>query len=137
MPHEKSCGAIVFKKNAEVEYLLLHYATGHLDFVKGNVEPNESEKDTARRELKEETGIVKANFVGDYREKINYFYRRGEKIISKEVVFFIIQAFESNVVLSYEHVGYKWLKYKEALKKLTFRNSKNVLRKAHEFLKLE
>ena len=63
MISEKSCGAVVFLKSREVNYLLLHYEAGHWDFVKGNVEPTESEKDTVIRELQEETGIADAKFI--------------------------------------------------------------------------
>lgn len=135
MPREKSCGAVVFKKNQEVEYLLLHYEAGHWDFVKGNVEPKESEKDTVIRELREETGITEAHFIGDFRKKISYFYRRSGKTIYKEVIYFLIQAQKGDVRLSYEHIGYEWLNYEEAVERLTFNTARNVLKKAHKLLK--
>ena len=122
-------------KNPEVAYLLLHYEAGHWEFVKGNVEPSESERDTVIRELKEETGIADAQFVEGFRKEIAYFYRRQGNAVYKEVVFFLIEAHTEKVQLSYEHVGYKWLDYQHAMEKLTFKNSKNVLRDAHEFLR--
>jgi 8-oxo-dGTP pyrophosphatase MutT (NUDIX family) len=118
-----------------VQYLLLQYGGGHWDYVKGQIEPDEIEKDTAMREIKEETGIVNAHLVKDFREEIRYFYKREGKTIYKEVVFFLVEARESRVTISYEHVGFIWLDYKEALAKLTFNNAKNVLEKAHEFLR--
>jgi len=132
---EKSCGAVVFLKNTEVNYLLLHYEAGHWDFVKGNVEPNESEKDTVIRELQEETDIVDARFIEGFREKIDYFYRRQGATIHKEVVFFLIETHTEKVKLSYEHVGYTWLDYQRAMERLTFKNAKDMLQKAHELLK--
>lgn len=134
MPREKSCGAVVFTKGQEVKYLLLHYEAGHWDFVKGNVERGESEEETVLRELREETGIVAAKFVRGFREKISYFYRRHGTTISKQVVFFLVQAHESEVKLSYEHVGYDWLTYENALARLTFNTAKKVLRRAHRSL---
>jgi bis(5'-nucleosidyl)-tetraphosphatase len=134
---EKSCGAIVFARNAEVNYLLLHYEAGHWDFVKGNVEPSESERDTVIRELREETGIVDAQFIDGFREKIEYFYRRQGTTIHKEVVFFLIEARTEKIELSYEHVGYDWLDYQRAMEKLTFKNAKDMLQKAHGFLKTQ
>ena len=131
---EKSCGAVVVLTNMEPKYLLLHYEAGHWDFVKGNVEPNESEKDTVIRELREETGIVDAQFVGDFREKIDYFYRRQGTTIHKEVIFFIMETHTETIKLSFEHVGYTWLNYKDALERLTFKNAKDILQKAHKAL---
>ena len=134
---EKSCGAVIFLKNSEAKYLLLHYGAGHWDFVKGNVEPNESEKDTVIRELHEETGIVDPRFVDDFREKIEYFYRRHGSTIHKEVIFFLIETHTEKVKLSYEHVGYIWLDYQHAMEKLTFKNAKNVLEKAQKLLRAQ
>ena len=125
----------MFLKNTEVNYLLLHYEAGHWDFVKGNVEPNESEKDTVIRELQEETGIGGAQFIEGFKEKIEYFYRRQGATIHKEVIFFLIETHTEKVELSYEHVGYTWLDYQNAMKRLTFKNAKDVLQKAHELLK--
>jgi bis(5'-nucleosidyl)-tetraphosphatase len=132
---EKSCGAVVVLTNTEPKYLLLQYDAGHWDFVKGNVELNESEKDTVIRELQEETGIVDARFLDGFREKIEYFYRRQGTTIHKEVIFFLIETHTETVTLSYEHVGYAWLNYQNAMERLTFKNAKDVLQKAHELLK--
>jgi bis(5'-nucleosidyl)-tetraphosphatase len=134
--HEKSCGAVVFLKTLEeTKYLLLKYEAGHWDFVKGNVEPEESEKETVLRELKEETGIIDAQFIEGFKEKIIYFYRRQGETVQKEVIFFVIQSQTEKVQLSFEHIGYTWLNYKDSMEKLTFKNAKDILQKAHSFLK--
>jgi len=135
MLHEKSCGAVVFIKSEKVRYLFLQYAAGHWDFVKGNVETNETEIDTVIRELKEETGIIASEPVKGFRERIQYYYRRQGEMVQKEVVFYIIEANEEEVELSFEHIGYAWLDYDHALERLTFKNAKDVLQKAHTFLK--
>jgi bis(5'-nucleosidyl)-tetraphosphatase len=134
MIHEKSCGAVVFFKGDEVSYLLLQYEAGHWDFVKGNVEVNESEIDTVLRELKEETGIVATKTFEGFRERIQYFYRRQGETIQKEVVFYLIQSDTQKVQLSFEHVGCIWLDYQHAFGKLTFKNARDVLQKAHSYL---
>ncbi|MCW4028188.1 MAG: NUDIX domain-containing protein [Candidatus Bathyarchaeota archaeon] len=137
MLREKSCGAVVYLKKADetTKYLLLNYAAGHWDFVKGNVEVNESEKQTVTRELREETAITEAQFVEGFRESIAYFYRRQGLTVHKEVVFFIMESQTGDVTISFEHVGFVWLDYQQALQKLTFKNAKVVLIRAHEFLK--
>ncbi len=135
MFQEKSCGAVVFiRKDAQVNFLLLHYEAGHWDFVKGNVETGENEKETVLRELQEETGIVDAQFVEGFKEKIEYFYRRQGATIHKQVIFFLMETHTEKVQISFEHIGYIWLDYEQAMEKLTFKNAKDVLQKAHEFL---
>lgn len=135
MLNEKSCGAVVYANNREVNYLVLHYEAGHWDFVKGNVEEGETEKETAIRELREETGIAGAKFIEGFREKIVYFYKRQGSTVYKEVVFFLMETSTKTVNLSFEHIGFQWLPYKQAMEKLTFKNARDVLQKAQEFLK--
>jgi bis(5'-nucleosidyl)-tetraphosphatase len=133
---EKSCGTVIFlNKEEQTKYLLLNYAGGHWDFVKGNVEPKENEKETVLRELKEETAITDAQFIDDFKETIAYFYRRQGLTVHKEVVFFVMKSQTEKVELSFEHIGYIWLDYTRAMEKLTFKNARDVLQKAHDFLK--
>ena len=134
MPSEKSCGAVIFKRNQNRKYLLLHYEGGHWDFVKGHVEKNEAEIDTVRRETEEEVGIKDLTFVEGYRHPISYYYKRAGKTVYKEVVFYLIDARTDAVRLSREHVGYDWLSYERAYERLTYKNAKETLRKAHEYL---
>jgi bis(5'-nucleosidyl)-tetraphosphatase len=133
---EKSCGAVVYlRKGSETLYLLLNYEAGHWDFVKGNVEINESEKETVVRELREETGIIDAKFIEGFKERIEYYYRRQGDTVHKEVVFYLMETSTENITLSFEHIGSIWLNYSQAMEKLTFKNAKEMLKKADEFLK--
>lgn len=132
MPFEKSAGAVVIRENDEPMYLLLHYKGGHWDFVKGNIEEGEAEKETVLRELEEETGIREARFIEGFRETINYVYRRNRQVFYKEVVFYLLATNQEEVTISFEHQGYDWLPYDDALKRLTFKNARQVLEKARE-----
>jgi bis(5'-nucleosidyl)-tetraphosphatase len=134
MPSEKSCGAVIFKRNGNKKYLLLHYEGGHWDFVKGHVEKNESEIDTARRETEEEAGITDLTFIQGYRHPISYYYRRAGKTVYKQVIFYVVETHTDAVRLSGEHVGFEWLPYDKAYSRLTYKNAKETLRKAQEFL---
>ncbi len=136
MEHEKSCGAVIFRIGNSMKYLLLHYEAGHWDFVKGHVEKQESEEETVRREILEETGLKNNRFVSDFRERISYFYRRRGGTVSKEVVFYLVEALgEEPVKISGEHIGYEWLPYREAFERLTYKNAKDMLRKAESRLR--
>lgn len=136
MLNEKSCGAVVYlNKDSEVLYLLLHYEAGHWDFVKGNVEPNEAEKETVVRELREETGITEAKFIEGFKHRIEYYYRRQGDTVHKEVIFYLMETQTETVKISFEHIGFIWLNYKQAMEKLTFKNARELLKKANDFLK--
>ena len=134
MPSEKSCGAVIFKGNGNRKYLLLHYEGGHWDFVKGHVEKNETERQTVLRETEEEAGLTQLTFVEGYRQPISYYYRRAGRTVYKEVIFYLIESKTDVVRLSREHVGFDWMSYDRAYERLTYKNAKDTLRKAHEFL---
>ncbi len=134
---EKSAGVIIFRRDEEIKYLLLKYGYGHWDFVKGNIEKGENEIETIIRETKEETGIEDLKFLKGFREKISYFYRKGKDLVYKEVVFYLAETKEKKVRLSYEHEDYCWLPFEKALEKITFNNSKKLLKKANSYLKNE
>lgn len=132
MPQETSAGFIVFNKD---KILLLHYGAGHWDFPKGHIEKGENLTGTARRELEEETGIKDIYIVPKFEEKIEYFFKRDGKVVHKEVVFFLAETRTSDVKLSDEHIGYKWLSYEDAIGQVTFKSAKDLLMKARKFLK--
>ena len=134
MTSEKSCGAVIFKRNDNRTYLLLHYEGGHWDFVKGHVEKNESEKQTVQRETEEEAGIRDLTFVEGYRQPISYYYRRAGKTVYKQVIFYLVESKTDEIRLSKEHVGYDWLTFEKAYERLTYKNAKETLKKAHDFL---
>ena len=59
MDYEKSCGYVVYKlENNRILYLVLQSLNGEWGFPKGHVEKDESEIETANRELFEETNLI-------------------------------------------------------------------------------
>ena len=146
MPLEKSAGAVIFRpENNTNYYLLLHYKSMHWDFPKGNIEKGEKEEEAARREIKEETGIEDIEFIPGFRELIKYFYKltphqnrfgagQEGQTVFKTVVFYLAKTKEKDIKISWEHIGYTWLPYEKALEQLKFKNAKDTLIKAHQFL---
>src|SRR3989338_123057 len=135
MKWEKSVGAVIFRKNKGIKYLLLYYDSGHWDYVKGHVEKGEEEIGTLFRETMEETGIKDLKLVEGFKEKIHYFHRRGKELISKDVVFYLAETKAKKIKLSFEHKDCSWLSYDAALERLTYKNAKGVLKKADKFLR--
>ena len=136
MYDEISIGSVLYilDTNFNVNYLILNYSYGHWDFPKGNIENGESELDTIKREIMEETGITDINFIDDFRQQISYRYKKKFKLVNKSVIYYIVETKSNKVVLSFEHVNFAWLNYNDALNRLSFDNSKKILKNANEFL---
>lgn len=150
MPKEKSAGAIIFRdKEGKRYYLLLHYPGinrkgGHWEFAKGHIEQDEVEEQAVEREVKEETGIKDLKIIPGFKQYIKYFFRQAYGLkgkarkkapwVFKLVVFYLAETKTEKIKLSQEHDAFLWLPYEEALKKITYKNSKELFKKANEFI---
>jgi 8-oxo-dGTP pyrophosphatase MutT (NUDIX family) len=130
---EKSCGALVYRwKNDRMQLLIIrHKLGGHWSFPKGHVESGETERQTAMREVKEETG-VSIQILDGYRQQVNYSPRPG---VSKDVVYFLGYAADSRTVRQVEEVSeLRWVDFSSASEFLTYENDKNLLQSAEHYL---
>lgn len=136
MLEEYSAGVVVYREKPKNLFLLLHYPAGHWDFPKGHVEEGESMKETALRELHEETGISEEDVElhDGFEETIDYLYRKQGELSHKKVIFFLGRTEKEEVTISEEHQGFDWLSFEEAKDKVTFRNAKRLLEKSKEYL---
>ena len=137
----KSAGAVIFRKEGDkIFYLLLHYLSSakapkdYWDFSKGHIEKGEKEIETVKREIEEETGIKDLKFIDGFKETEKYFFKDRGETVFKTVSYLLAETKTKEVKLSFEHIGYKWLPFEEALAQLTFENAKEILRKANDFL---
>jgi len=138
MPKEKSTGAVIFRReNRRVFFLVVHchFKGDYWDLVRGKIEKGETEEETAKREIREETGIEVDKFIEGFKETASWFYRWKDQNVYKEAVYFLFETSRKEINLSEEHLEYDWLEYADALERLTYENSKNVIKKANELLK--
>ena len=135
MIEETSAGIVLFRReDSKNLFLLLHYPSGHWDFVKGKMEKGESVQQTAIRETKEETGITDINFINNFEEWIEYNFQYKGELVHKKVVFFLAETKENKITISDEHLDFTWMDYNTAMEKTTFDNAKTILTKAQELL---
>ena len=88
---EKSCGAVVFTKNAEgIKYVIIESKEGYYGFPKGHVENNETELETARREVLEETGL-QVEFLENFRIEDSHPFQRNRETRMKHIVYFLAE----------------------------------------------
>lgn len=134
MLHEKSCGAVVFRKHhGNTEILLIkHINSGHWSFPKGHVLAYETEIQTARREIKEETNID-VLIDPTFREVVTF---SPKKETLKEVVYFLAKAKNYEFTPQPSEISeIKWVDIFHAEAMLSYENDRIIVRKAKGFIK--
>jgi bis(5'-nucleosidyl)-tetraphosphatase len=124
---EKSCGAVIFRKHQnKYQFVLVQQKYGlHFGFPKGHVELNESEKMTAYREVKEETGL-EVEILDDFKEKTRYYPKPG---VVKDVVYFLARADSIKIQKQEEEIADAvWVDASKVLSKLTFKTDRKVFK---------
>ena len=135
MNYEKSCGAIVYRKHhGNTEILLVrHVKSGYWSFPKGHFEEGETEEETARREIKEETGLDVLLDTG-FRETVTFSPKRNTK---KTVVYFVGMATSHELIPQQEEISeLRWHEIGQAVTALTYENDKMIVNKAKAFIAL-
>lgn len=132
MIFEKSCGALIFRKNNDqLETIIIQMISGHWSYPKGHMEKGETETETAVREIKEETNLD-VTLDTRFREITSYSPKPN---VIKDVIFFIAYAKNNNVIVQETEVqAYQWLKVEDALSIVTYDEDKKILRKAIKYL---
>lgn len=134
--YERSCGAIVYRFiGGELMFLLIkNNRSANWGFPKGHVERGETNKDTARREVLEETGIH-ISILPDFASKSEYTIQ-GK--VEKAVTIFLANTNDVNTKIQRDEIeDYAWLTYNKAMDRLKFSNDRNMLKSANEHLKTQ
>lgn len=128
---ERSCGAVVVTKiDGERQFVLVK--GGYIGLPKGHMEAGESERETALREVWEET-CVRARIVPGFRRTVLYRLPNGN---DKRVVYFLAEYDHQEAHRNPEEfLKVLVLPYQEALHALTFENDRVTLRSAERFLR--
>lgn len=128
---ERSCGAVVTTNIHGVRHYVL-VKGGYVGLPKGHMEPGESERVTALREVEEET-CVKAQLVPGFRRVVVYRMPNGNQ---KRVVYFLARYDHQEAHRNpAEFLKVMVLSYPDALHALTFENDRVTLRAAEQHLR--
>lgn len=122
MIDEKSCGCIIVNED---KVLLIQHNEGHWDFPKGHVEGNETEVETAIREVKEETNLD-VEVYEDKKYISEYYTNKGN---FKQVVYFLAKSKNTELKMQEEEIqNIEWLPFKQAINRITYDNSREILK---------
>ena len=131
--YEKSCGGILYTVMGGVRYyLLVRNRSGYYGFPKGHVENTETEEETARREILEETGLTDVTLVEGFTRTNRYQCKAHTQ---KQVTLFLgYFPPTAKIAPSMEIREYKLVPYEEALNTIGHENDKQILRETEAFL---
>lgn len=130
--YEKTSGAVLYtEKDSERRYLLVKTKSGHIGFPKGHVEYGETEKESALREILEETGI-KAELQGDFR--MEYTFTTLENTEKTGAFYLAYYNYKESQLQESEIDEEYLLPYEEAYEKLNWEQDKAVLSGAEKYL---
>ncbi len=120
---EPTAGGVIFRRGAkrEIEILLIQDAKNRWTIPKGHIEEGESAKDTAEREIREETGLQQMKVL-NWLGKINFRYRRGSSLVLMTTEIFLVKGVGDTDKLQAEDWmnGIKWFSAAQALDKIEY-----------------
>jgi len=135
MKYEISCGGVVFtRKNDQVLYVIVKSLEGYYGFPKGHMKENETEEQTAIREIYEETGL-QVKIIPGFKTIDEHPIPKKEGVI-KRIIYFAVEY--DNQEISYqkeELLGAYLMTYKEAMDAFQFESSKRILNEVNNFIK--
>lgn len=129
MKYEKCCGCIIIHEN---KVLLVQHNAGHWGLPKGHMEENETEVETAIREVKEETNIDV--IVEENRRYVVEYYPKEDTF--KQVIFFLATCKTEKVKRQEAEIqNIEWLSFEDAIERITYINSKQLLEQVIQDIK--
>ena len=135
MTVEKSCGAVVFTRDhGAVKYVIIQSKQGIYGFPKGHMEGTETEKETALREISEETGLS-VTLIDEFRTEDSHAFVSNGVEKWKHIVYFLAEySGQEPVAQEAELNSIQLLDYDRAIRLFQFESSKSILNEAHHYI---
>jgi ADP-ribose pyrophosphatase YjhB (NUDIX family) len=119
-------GKLPFKRRPIIDEVVRETTSGGIVFridpkTKGHVEPGEDPRDTARREINEETGLKEMK-VHSWLGKVNFRYRRSHTLVLMTMHIYLVEGKGETDKLNPEDWlnDIKWLPATEAVDKIAY-----------------
>jgi ADP-ribose pyrophosphatase YjhB (NUDIX family) len=128
---EPTAGGIVFRPSADnkdIEILLIQDSKDRWTIPKGHIEPGETAKQTAVREIGEESGLKEVDVLG-WLGKIHFKYRRADKLVLMTTQVYLVQSLDKNERPTKEKWmnGIRWFSFNDALDAIEYADIEKLM----------
>ncbi|MBR1796210.1 NUDIX domain-containing protein [Candidatus Saccharibacteria bacterium] len=128
---EPTSGGIVFRPTRDrkdIEILLIQDSKNRWTIPKGHIEPGETAKQTAVREIGEESGLHHISVL-TWLGKINFKYRRLDKLVLMTTQVYLVRALDTTETPTKEKWmnGIKWFKFADALDAIEYEDIEKLM----------
>lgn len=128
---EPTAGGIVFRithDQKDIEILLIQDSKGRWTIPKGHIEPGETAKQTAIREIGEESGLFHIQVL-TWLGKIQFQYRRVDKLVLMTTQIYLVRALDDAETPTKEQwmKGIKWFKFNDAIDAIEYEDIEKLM----------
>ena len=128
---EPTSGGIVFrmtKDQKDIEILLIQDSKNRWTIPKGHIEPGETAKQTAVREIGEEAGLHHVSVL-TWLGKIHFKYRRQDKLVLMTTQVYLVRSIDANEIPQKEKWmnGIRWFTFNEALDAIEYEDIEKLM----------
>lgn len=134
--HEESFGVIPLRKTKGEwhVFIILHKHGNHWSFPKGNPDKGETPKESAYRELLEETGLTVEKLLQEDPISESYAFVREGSQVQKRVTYFLGIVSGAILLQPEEILEGKWVSFEKAHEALTFVEAKRLCSTVQEMI---
>lgn len=128
---EPTAGGIVFRMSADqkdIDILLIQDSKGRWTIPKGHIEPGETARQTAIREIGEEAGLFHIQVL-TWLGKIHFQYRRVDKLVLMTTQIYLVRALDNAEIPTKEQwmKGIKWFRFKDAINAIEYEDIEKLM----------
>jgi 8-oxo-dGTP pyrophosphatase MutT (NUDIX family) len=160
---EISAGFVIYRPTQEgIKFLILYHRGAYWNFPKGHIEAKEQSLTAALREIREETGLKRSDLkiIPGFKAYEKFYFKKRDLLartglparvdttrragvsagrsenVFKIVIFYLAKTNQRRINISFEHSGFGWFLYRDAMKILgKYKDSQRVLTQAYDFIR--
>ncbi len=127
---------IYYKKNKQILFLIVQDLYEQWDFPIGLVTEHKPRPENIKQKLINDLGSKSLEFIPGFQEIKNITLTFEAELIHKRIIWYLVKSKYKKTHTSKKYIRYKWCSIKQAQKIIKVNYTKEILKKADQFLKI-